>query len=112
MSVRMASVVDQIAAEGKYHKLCFVEFERRVKRTKKRHSRCSDPILIAVGDMLLEGLSVGNVYDMGILWEKYVELCIAKYRAIPGSHLSRRQSFYVALQNVIGDGSSFIRPRI
>ena len=111
MSVRMANVVDLIAAEGKYHKQCFVEFERRVKKTKGRHSQCSDPVLKALGDMLLDGLSVSNVYDMGTVWEKYVELCSAKNQAIPDSYLSRRQTFYTALQNVIGDRGLFIRPR-
>ena len=61
--------------------------------------------------MLLEGLSVGNVYDMGTAWERYVELCNAKNQDIPDSFLSRRQTFYTALQNVIGDEGSFIRPR-
>ena len=111
MSVRMANVVDLIAAEGKYHKQCFVEFERRVNKTKERHSRCSDPVLNVLGDILLEGLSVGNMYDMGTAWERYVELCSAENQAIPDSYMSRRQTFYTALQNVIGDKGSFIRPR-
>ena len=66
MSVRMANVVDLIDVEGKYHKQCFVEFEQRVKKTKGRHSRCSDPVLNALGDMLLEGMSVGNICT---IWE-------------------------------------------
>ena len=69
MSVRMANVVDLIAAEGKYHTKCYVEFERRVRRKKVRHLKCSDQALNDLGDMLLEGLSVGNVYDTGEAWE-------------------------------------------
>ena len=111
MSVRMANVVDLIAAEGKYHKQCYVEFERRLKKKRARHSLCSDPILNDLGDMLLVGLSAGNVYDMRKAWEKYVELCNATEQAIPDSYLSRRQTFYTALQKVIGDEGSFIRPR-
>ena len=65
MSVRMANVVDLIAAEGKYHTKCYVEFERRVRRKKVRHLKCSDQALNDLGDMLLEGLSVCNVYDTG-----------------------------------------------
>ena len=110
MSVRMANVVDLIAAEGKYHTKCYVEFERRVRRKKVRHLKCSDQALNDLGDMLLEGLSVGNVYDTGEVWETYAKLCDANDEQIPDSFLSRRQTFISALQNVIGHKGSFVRP--
>ena len=36
-----------------------------MKIKKACHSKFSDQILNALGDMLLAGLSAGNVYDMG-----------------------------------------------
>ena len=59
----------------------------------------------------MEGLSAGNVYDMGEAWEKYIKLCDAKKQAVPDSYLTRRQTFYTALKNIIGDKGSFVRPR-
>lgn len=111
MSVRMANVVDLIAAERKYHTKCFVEFERRVRRKKVRHLKCSDQAMNDLGDMLLESLSVGNVYDTGEVWETYAKLCDANDEQIPDSFLSRRQTYISALQNVICHEGSFVRPR-
>jgi len=62
MRVRTAGVVDLIAAEGKYHTQCLVEFERRMDKQKDDSNNSSmDFSLQELTHKLLCGLTLGRL---------------------------------------------------
>ena len=109
MRVRLAGIADLIAAEGKYHPQCLVEFERKMKK-KAEGGNTVDNNLDRICCELLDGLALGNVYDMGHVWNRYQALCEENHDIVPDSYISRRKSFYDSLQRCIGDQASFVRP--
>lgn len=47
---------------------------------------------------------------MGSIWVHYKKLCSGQNMQIPQKYISRRQSFYDDIQNLIGENAGFIRP--
>ena len=73
MRVRLANVVDLVAAEGNYHLKCLVCFERKMFNAQKDvpSERETDTVLDKICVDLKNGLSLGHVYSMGHVLNKY-----------------------------------------
>jgi hypothetical protein len=112
MRVRLVNVCDLVAAEGKYHVQCWVKFQRTISTSnlKTVDPRNSDQSLDILCSAILTGLNSGHVYDMGNIWVHYKKLCSNLNMQIPQKYITRRQSFYNDIQNLIGEKAGFIRP--
>ena len=113
MSVRLSGISDLIAAEGKYHLKCLVTFERRHSRRMAKppdEQEDTDIIIEDLCENLVKGLSRGNVYDLGAVWEKYQSMCLEVGVAPPNRYVSRRKTFHDSIQARVGLKGSFIRP--
>ena len=100
-----------IAAEGKYHLKCLVQFERKVHKHEKEASHITtDKALNSLCLDIENGLVKGHVYDMGMFWNKYLELSKAHNSHTPQRYLSRRQSSYVDNKKKLGTKVNFVRP--
>ena len=104
MRVRLANVVDLVAAEGNYHLKCLVCFERKMFNAQKDvpSERETDTVLDKICVDLKNGLSLGHVYSMGHVWNKYQRLCEAANITLPPRYTSRRQTFYNEVCQRIG----------
>ena len=58
---------------------------------------------------LSAGLSRGHVYDMLDVWRKYESMDRGICTTIPKKYLSRRTSFYEAVQQLIGSKASYVQ---
>ena len=58
---------------------------------------------------LSAGLSRGHVYDMLDVWRKYESMDRGICTTIPKKYLSRRTSFYEAIQQLIGSKASYVQ---
>ena len=50
------------------------------------------------------------MYDMGSIWVHYKKLCLNQSMPIPQKYVTRRQSFYNHIQDIIGEKAGFISP--
>ena len=124
MRVQLSGINDLIAAEGKYHLKCLVQFERKVHNHEKEESHITtDKALNSLCLDIENVLAKGHVYDMGMIWNKYLELSKAHNSHTPQQYLSRRQSFYtpqqylsrrqffyVDVKKKLGTKVNFVRP--
>ena len=111
MRVRLSGISDLPAAEGKYHLSCLVNFERKVERIRKSGILPSQDLAMPELCKILEhGLALGHVYDMGSVWEKYLQITEAIPESeIPQKYLSRRQSFIDDVRMHLGHRANFVR---
>lgn len=113
MRVRLADVNDLIAADGMYHLQCLVLFERKSKNIcslPDDEGRGKEMLMDSLCAELLQGLSKGNVYDMGDVWIRYNEMCKTNNIHPSDSYISRRKTFNDSVREHIGPEASFIRP--
>ena len=110
MRVRLSNVSDLIAAEGKYHFQCWVEFQRKVEKLSAVQNDGNDKHMDRLCYQLLRGLSHGYVYDMGDVWSDYKEMCDKDSIPLPQRYISRRSSFYDDIEKRVGPQASFVRP--
>ena len=78
MRVHLANVEDLVAAEGKYHLQCWVEFDCRIKITASgaaANIQAKDTYMDLLCVDILTGLSRGHVYNMLDVWRKCQILC-------------------------------------
>ena len=66
MSVRVAVVSDLIAAEGKYHLSCYVQFIRRTSQTKE-NSQHTDIVMIWLCNELQYSADHGHILELKAL---------------------------------------------
>ena len=110
MRIRLANVVDLVAAEAKYHLKCLVQFDRRVKKQAETPDQKTDAALNQLCDSLQEGLCEGQVFDMAKVWKQYKDLCERENISMPPRYLSRRKSFYDDVQKKLGTNIRFLQP--
>ena len=92
MRVRLSGISDLPAAERKYHLSCLVNFERKVEKNRKTGVLPSQDLAMSELCKILEhGLTLGHVYDMGSVWEKYKE--ISEEMVTPESEIPQRYVF-------------------
>ena len=112
MEVRLAGLVsDLLAAEGKYHLDCWVQFKRKIQKVIDASCKGEDidKHLNGICDDIRTGLSQGCIHDMSQIWEYYTNLCKMNEQEIPTRYLSRRQSFYEAVTQIVGLSASISR---
>ena len=111
MRVRVADVNDLVAADGKYHLKCWVKFQRRMN--KLLGNQGEDEAEKSLNDLctkLLTGLRKGCIFDMGHVWDRYVQSCESKGVNVPKKYQSRRYSFYKDVRQRIGTQGNFVPP--
>ena len=109
MHFRLSGTNDLIAASGKYHQKCLLKFERDTLGCDRTSGGSADA-MVALCTQLEVGLNQGHVYDMGKVWDTYVETAGDLSCEIPASYLSRRQSFYNDVEQRLGGKARFVRP--
>ena len=70
MSVHVAAVSDLIAAEGKYHLSCYVQFIRRTSQTKE-NSQHTDIAIIWICNELQYSADHGHILELREVWNQY-----------------------------------------
>ena len=60
-----------IAAEGKYHLICYIEFLRKYQSTSSRAGEPYSICLHNVADELRAGIARGEIYLLKTVWERY-----------------------------------------
>ena len=112
MRIRLSGVNDLIAAEGKYHLKCLVQFERKMQKHVKSISDIGerDTVMADLCSDLQKGLAKGHVYDMGLLWNKYVDLSYEHGFEISQRYVTRRKSFYIDIEKRLAGKANFVRP--
>ena len=97
MHVRLANISDLVAADGKYHLKCWVQFQRRESKVTTKidgHTGNRDNCLARLCTDIITGLGLGHVYDMGMVWLYYTKMCNKENVELPQRYTTRRNSFY------------------
>jgi hypothetical protein len=112
MRVRLACVNDLIAAEGKYHQRCWVEFQRKVDSlTHGRNSTVvNDVCMDTLCSEITEGLTKGHVYTLNDIWKRYLEICHGANTEPLLKYTSRRKTFADAVIETVGPICQSVRP--
>lgn len=108
IGVRLAGVIDLIAAEAKYHLTCLRAFTRST--TKTRESDNTDLAMVWLCQELHQSADKGHVIQMNDVWERYKELAEESSTIIQPSYYSRRATFKEKLQSQLGGLFTFFQP--
>ncbi|XP_051734442.1 uncharacterized protein LOC127504083 isoform X1 [Ctenopharyngodon idella] len=106
LRLRLAGVNDLIAAEGKYHLICYREFLRKYQSTS---SRAGDPYSIClhnVADELRAGLARGEIYSLKTVWERYCKF-LGDFDLEPGIYKGQR--FKTKLEKLLQGKALFVQ---
>jgi len=92
LRVRLSGVHDLIAAEGKYHLNCYVNFTRLVIQV--RDGKTQDDIALTwLINELQQSAKQGHVLELSDVWQRYCELATEANQEVPRAFVSRRTSF-------------------
>lgn len=86
---RLAGVNDLIAAEGKYHLICYRAFFRKYQSTSSGENDPYSICLHNVADELRAGLARGEICSLKTVWERYCELLV-DFDLEPGIYKGQR----------------------
>ena len=106
LRLRLAGVNDLIAAEGKYHLICYIEFLRKYQSTS---SRAGDPYSIClhnVADELRAGIARGEIYLLKTVWERYCSF-LGDFDLEPGIYKGQR--FKTKLEKLLQGKAKFVQ---
>ncbi len=109
VGLRMAGVIDLIAAEAKYHLNCLSAFNRSTSKTKQESAN-TDLAMIWLCQELRQSADKGHVILLDDVWERYKELAEESSTMIQQSYQSRRGTFKENLQSQLGDIFNFFQP--
>ena len=107
--VRLAGVIDLIAAEAKYHLTCLSKFTRSTSKVKQ-DSADTDHAMIWLCRELKQSAHRGYVLLLDDVWDRYKELADESSAVIKQSFLSRSTTFKEKLQSHLGDTFNFFQP--
>ena len=102
MRVRVAGVSDLIAAEGKYHLSCYVQFTRKISQTKQDTQHTELP-MIWLCDELKYSADHGHVLELTEVWHRYCTIAKESNVEILVSFTSRMKTFADKLADKICD---------
>ena len=71
LSLRLAGVIDLIAAEAKYHLPCLKSFQRSTAKTKQETSIDNDLAMVWLCNELQYAAEKGQVLQLKVVWERY-----------------------------------------
>jgi hypothetical protein len=109
VGIRLARVIDLIAAEAKYHLNCLSIFTRSTSKTKQESCK-TDIAMIWLHQELLVAADKGRVLLLVDVWERYKELADESSTTIPQSYYSRSTTFKEKLQSQLGNLFTFFQP--
>lgn len=109
VGLRLAGVIDLIAAEAKYHLPCLSAFNRSTSKTKQESAN-TDLAMIWLCQELHQSADKGHVILLDDVWERYKELAEESSTMIQPSYQSRRGTFKEKLQSQLGDIFNFFQP--
>lgn len=104
---RLAGVNDLIAAEGKYHLICYRAFFRKYQSSTSGPG--ADPYAIYldnVADELRTGLARGEIYNLKTVWERYCAL-VEDFDLEPGIYKS--YNFKTKLDKLLKGKALFVQ---
>ena len=99
LSVRLSSVHDLIASEGKYHCTCYKAFMRRTSKTSGSINMC-DLAMQWLIEELKNSAEQGHILELSEVWNRYCELAEQAGTEVPHSFVSRRATFKKKLQSL------------
>ena len=78
MSLRLAGIIDLMAAEGKYHLKCYTAFTKQYRKTgwhDEGEEGCQmDSCFNMAMDELRRGMARGEIYALSTVWDRYCEI--------------------------------------
>ena len=92
ISVRVANVDDLIAAGGKYHLSCYVQFTRRTNQTREM-SQHTDIAMVRLRNELKNSADHGHMLELKEVWNRYCTIAEEFSLDIPQSFMSRLGTF-------------------
>ena len=98
LSVRLSSVHDLIASEGKYHCTCYKAFMRKTSKTAGSITKCDLAIQWLIEE-LKNSADQGHILELSEVWNRYCELAEQAGTEVPHSFVSRRATFKEKLQS-------------
>ncbi len=109
LGLRLAGVIEKIAAEAKYHLLCLSAFNRSTSKAKQESAK-TDIAMTWLCQELIQSADKGHVILLDDVWERYKELAKESSTVIQPSYESRRGTFKEKLQSQLGDIFNFFQP--
>ena len=109
IGIRLAGVIDLIAAEAKYHLMCFSSFTRTTTKVRQQTNTC-DLAMIWLCKELCVSAERGHILNLEVVWERYVNLAGEADVTIPDSFYSRRSTFKAKVQSLVGNSFTFFQP--
>jgi len=106
LSVRLSSVHDLIASEGKYHCTCYKAFIRKTSKTSDSISMI-DLAMQWLVEELETSATQGHIIELSEVWNRYCELAELAGTGVPQSYLSRHATFKEKLQSLL-DAYDFV----
>ena len=91
-SVRLAGISDFIAAEAKYHLVCYNRFMRSTA-VSQRGCKNTDLAMVWLLNELQYSADQGHVLELSSVWDRYCALTRKAHVTIPESFISRRSTF-------------------
>ena len=107
LSIQLAGVSDLIAAEGKYHNPCYMQFLRKTSKTRES-SENTDLAMEWLIDELTVAATKANVLQLSDVWKRYCDLAEITKVAIRPSYISRRCTFKEKLEERLQKVYEFI----
>ncbi len=105
----MAGVIDWIAAEAKYHLVCFKAFTRMSSKLEQV-SRDSEIAMAWLCGDLQKIADKGQIVQLNDVWERYETFAKEASVDIRQSFCSRRSTFKEKLHSQLGDAFTFFQP--
>ena len=91
LSVRLSSVNDLIATEGKYHCSCYKAFMRRASKASVSISTV-DLAMQWLVEELKTSAKQGHILELSEVWNRYCEIAEVAGTEVPQSFVSRRKT--------------------
>ena len=108
LSLRLASVNDLIAAEGKYHPNCYKKFLRSVSRSSDVAKDDSGTVLLWLINEIKESAEQGHILELKEVWLRYCSLASEQAIDIPPSFKSRMTTFKEYIAPHVADVYEFV----
>ena len=106
LSVALSDCYDLMAAEGKYHLKCYMQFQRNTMKNQNA-AGSSDLAMAWLKNELELSAAQGHILEVNEIWSKYCQLCSETNKKVQASYLSRRASFTNKLKQIVGEIHEF-----
>ena len=97
---------DLIAAEAKYHLLCYTSFKRKISKTRDTAQGINIAMAWLTEELELNAHN-GHIVELAEVWKRYNTLTEESGEDVPQSFISRRTSFTDKLKSILKDVYEF-----